>query len=252
MEGHWTEMSPGILPAAVEEESADKVTVVLAVAAVGSGGMLQAGPVGVGCVPVAAVEAETVSAARRGAEAPERIQGSWTGLVIQGEPGNLAAAGFDQEDPAAGRRETGQTVGLKLGSKVAETVMALGGGLAVAPVTVGACGAADRVVLLVCEGQMLVEGAAALGKLPGHLVVRVGAGSRAFVAGLGEDPGQAVHNKVPGPESHNLLVPAVHRIPSGNRMACLPCLQEYVPSGIVGGPEGHNPGWGNQALAVGL
>lgn len=251
MEGHWTEMSPGILPAVVEEESADKVTVVLAVAAVGSGGMLQAGPVGVGCVPVAVVEAETVSAARRGAEAPVRIQGSWTGLVIQGEPGNLEAAGFDQEDPAAGRRETGQTVGLKLGNKVAETVMAPGVGLAVAPVTVGACGTADRVVLLVCEGQTLVEGVAALGKLPGHLVVLVGAGSRGFVAGSGEDPDRAGRNKVPGPESHSLLVPAAHRIPSGNRRACLPCFQEYVPLGIVGGLGGHIPGWGNQALAVG-
>ena len=77
------------------EETADKVTVVLAAA--GSEGTLQAGPVGVGCVPVAAVEAETVPAvaAREAAEAPVWIPGSWTGPVIQVEPGNLAAAGSD-------------------------------------------------------------------------------------------------------------------------------------------------------------
>lgn len=61
---------------AVEEESADKVTVVLA--AVGSVGTLQAGPVGVGCVLVAAEEAETVSAvaAREAVGAPVWILGS--------------------------------------------------------------------------------------------------------------------------------------------------------------------------------
>lgn len=86
MEGRWTEMSPGIPPAVVEEESADKVTVVLAAAAVeGSVGKLQAGPVGVGCVLVAAVdETATVVAARGAAEAPVWNQGSWTGPVIQG------------------------------------------------------------------------------------------------------------------------------------------------------------------------
>lgn len=136
-----------VVPAVVEEESADKVTVVLA--AEGSAGTLQAGPVGVGCVPVVAVEVETVPAvaARGAAEPPVWILGSWTGPVIQGDPGNLAAAGPDWEDPAAGRRETGQTVGLSFGNKVAETVGALGMGLAVAPGTVGACGAADMVVL---------------------------------------------------------------------------------------------------------
>lgn len=63
-------MSPGIPPAVVEEESAEKVTVVLAAA--GSVGTQQAGPVGVGCVPMAAVEAGTVPAvaAREAAEAP--------------------------------------------------------------------------------------------------------------------------------------------------------------------------------------
>lgn len=61
----------------VEEESADKVTVVLAVAE-GSAGTLQVGPVGVGCVLVAAEEAETVPAvaAREVAEAPVWILGS--------------------------------------------------------------------------------------------------------------------------------------------------------------------------------
>lgn len=62
---------------AVEEESADKVTVVLA-AAEGSVGTLQAGPAGVGCVLVAAEEAETVPAvaAREAAEGPVWILGS--------------------------------------------------------------------------------------------------------------------------------------------------------------------------------
>lgn len=128
-----------IVPAVVEAETADKVTVVLA-AAEDSVGKLQAGPVGVGCVPVAAVEAGTVSAvaARGAAEALVWILGSWTGPVIQGDPGNLAAAGPDWEDPAAGRRETGQPVGLRFGNKVAGTVGALVMGLAVAPGTVGA------------------------------------------------------------------------------------------------------------------
>lgn len=57
MKGRWTEMSPGKPPAVVEEESADKVTVVLAAAAAaeGSGSKLQVVPVGVGCVLLAAV-----------------------------------------------------------------------------------------------------------------------------------------------------------------------------------------------------
>lgn len=78
MAGRWTEKSPGIPPAVVEEEeSADKVTVVFA-AAEGSAGTLPAGPVGAGCVPVAAVEVGTVPAvAVRGAvEAPVWILGS--------------------------------------------------------------------------------------------------------------------------------------------------------------------------------
>ena len=201
----------------VEEGSADKVTVVLAAAAAeGSLCTLQAGPVGVGCVPVAAVEAETVPAvaARVAAEALVWILGSWTGPVIQGYPGNLAAAGPGWEDPAAGHTEIGQTVVLRLGNKVAETVGALGMDLAVAPGTGGACGAADRVVLPGCVSQKLAEGGVALGKESGHLVVLVGAGSRGFAAGPGEEPGLAGRNTVPGPGSHSLLVPAVRMIPS--------------------------------------
>ena len=205
-----------VLPAVVEEGSADKVTVVLAAAAAGSPGTLQAGPVGVGCVLVAAVEAETVPAvaARVAAEALVWIPGSWTDPVIQGYPVNLAAAGPGWEDPAAGHTETGQTVVLRLGNKVAETVGALGMDLAVAPGTGGACGAADRVVLPGCVSQKLAEGGVALGKESGHLVVLVGAGSRGFAAGPGEEPGQAGRNTVPGPGSRSLLVPAVHMIPS--------------------------------------
>lgn len=215
----YDEYDPGlrVVPAvAEEEESADKVTVVFAAAAEGSAGTLPAGPVGVGCVPVAAVEAGAVPAVvvRGAAEAPVWILGSWAGPVIQGEPGNLAAAGPDWEGPAAGRRETGQTVGLRFGNKVAEIVGALGMGLAVAPGTVGACGAADRAPLLGCVEQKSAVGGVALGKVSGHPVVLLGAGSRGFAAGLGEEPGQAGRNTVLGPESHMLRVPAVHKIPS--------------------------------------
>lgn len=261
MEGRWTEMSPGIPPAVVEEESADKVTVVraaaVAAAAGGSAGTLQAGPVGVGCVPVVAVEAETVPAvaARGAAGAPVWILGSWTGPVIQGVPGNLAAAGPDWVDPAAGRRETGQIAGLRLGNKGAETVEALGMSLAVAPGTAGACGAADRVVLPGCVERKSVEGGFALGKGSGCPVVLVGAVGRSFAAGSGEEPGQAGRNMVPGPESHSLLVPAVRKIPSEDHTACCPCLQGNVlasPPGIAEDLEGHNPGQGNQAPAVDL
>lgn len=59
-----------------------------------------------------------------------------------------------------------------------------------------------------------MEGGVVLGKESGHPVVLVEVGSRGFAAGLGEEPGQAGHNMVPGPESHNLLVPAVHKNPS--------------------------------------
>lgn len=246
-------MSPGIPPAAVEEESADKVPVVLAaVVAEGSVGTLQAGPVGVGCAPVTAVEADSVSAVavRGAAEAPVWILGSWIGPVIQGELGNLAAVWIDWGELAAGDKETGQTVELKLGNKVAVTVGDLEIGLALAPGTAGACGAVDRVVLPGCVEQKSVEGGVALGKEFAHLAVLVGAGSRGFAAGLGEEPGQVGRNTVPGPESHILLVPAVRRIPSVAHMAFLPCLQGYVlafPLDISGDPEGHNPGQGNRA-----
>lgn len=210
-----------LVPAVVEEEeeSADTVTVVFAAAAVvveGSVGTLPAVPVGAGCVPVAAVEAGTVPAVavRGAAEAPVWILGSWTGPVIQGEPGNLAVLGPDWEGPAAGCKETGQTVGLRVGNKVAEAVGALGMGLAVAPGTVGACGAADRGLLLGCVEQKSAVGGTGLGKVPGHPVVLLGAGNRGSAAGLGEEPDQAVHNMVPGPESHILPVPAVRKIPS--------------------------------------
>lgn len=194
------------------------MTVVLAAAAAGSVGTLQAGPVGVGCVLVAAVEAETAApaaAARGAAEAPVWTLGSWADPAIQGEPGSLAAvAGPDREDPAAGHRETGQTEGLRLENKVAGTVGALGTGLAVAPGAEGACGAADRAVPLGCEEQKSAQGAVALGKVFGRLVVLVAAGSRGSAAGWGEEAGLAGRNTAPGPERHNLLVPAVHTIPS--------------------------------------
>lgn len=241
----------------VEEESADKVTVVLAAAAGGSVGMLQAGPVGAGCVQVAAVEAETVPAvAARGAvEVPVWILGSWTGPVIQGYPVNLAVVGPGWEDLAAGHRETGQTVELMLGNKVVETVGALGMDLAVDPGSVGACGAADRVVHLGCVEQKSVEDGVALGKDLGHLVVLAEAGSTGLAVGLGEGPGQAGHNKVPGPGIHSLLVPAVHKSPSVGHKACHPCLQGYVlafPLDIAEDLEGHNPGQGNRAPAADL
>lgn len=60
---------------------------------------------------------------------------------------------------------------------------------------------------------------------------------------------------VPGPESHSLLVPAVHMIPSVDHMACRPCLQGYVlafPLGIAVDLETHNPDLGNLAPVVKL
>lgn len=76
-------MSPGTPPAVVEEESVDKVTVVLAAA--GSVSKLQTAPVGVGYVPVA-VEDETVTAVavRGSAGVPVWVLGSWIDPVIQG------------------------------------------------------------------------------------------------------------------------------------------------------------------------
>lgn len=167
----------------------------------------------------------------------------------------MAAVGLDWEDPAAGRRETGQTVRRRLENTVAGTVGALGMGLAVAPGIAGACGAADRVVLPGCVDQKLAEGGVALGKVSGHQAVPVGAGSKGFVADLGEEPGLADCNMVLGPESHSLLVPAVRKIPSVDHTACHPCSQGYVlafPLGIAGGLVGHNPDQGIQALVVDL
>lgn len=247
-------MSPGILPAAVEE-SADKVAVVLAAVAEWPGDMLQADSVGVGCAPGVAVEAEIVPAVavRRAAETPVSTLGSWTGPVIlcEGVLVKLTAAGFDQGDPAAGNRATGQSGRQGLENMGAETVGALGVGLAVAPVTVGTYVAADRVALLVRESQMLVQDVVALGKVLAHPVVLAGAGNRGLV--VNEDPGQTGHNKVPGSESHSLLVLVDHRIPSVH-MACFQCLQEYVPVvplGIAGGQEGHTPDQGNQVPVAG-
>lgn len=40
------------------------------------------------------------------------------------------------------------------------------------------------------------------------------AGSRGLAVGLDEEPGQAGCNMVPDPESHSLLVPVDHMIPS--------------------------------------
>lgn len=167
----------------------------------------------------------------------------------------MAAAGPDWEDPAVGRREAGQAVGLRLENKVAEIVGALGMGLAVAPGAVGACGAADMVVLPGCEEQKLAQGGVALGKVSGHPVVPVGAVSRGFAAGLDEEPGQAGRNTVPGPESHNLLLPAVHKIPSVDHMAWYPYFQGFFlafPLGIAGDLESHNPGLGNRVPVVDL
>lgn len=101
---------------------------------------------------------------------------------------------------------------------VAEVAEAPAMGLAVAPGTEGACGTADRVVLPVCEVQKKVQGESALGKVSG-LVVLVKAESRGFAAGLGEKPGQSGCNTALGPESHSLLVPVAHMIPSNRTKA---------------------------------
>lgn len=135
------------------------------------------------------------------------------GPVTQGAPENLVAAGPDWKDLVAVRRETGQTVGLRLENKVAVIVGALAMVLAVAPETVGPCGAADRVVLLGHVEQKKVEGVVALDKAPGPVVLEE-AGYRGFAAGLGEELGQTGRNTVPGPGSCSLLVPVVHKIPS--------------------------------------
>lgn len=226
MEGHSIEMSLGIPPAAVEE-SADKVTVVLAAVTEGPGGT-QAGSVD------EVVEMEPVVAVRVAAESLVWGPDSWT--VIQQELVK-SVVGFDLGQSAVGHRATGPTGKKELGNKKAETVGV--------PVSVGACAAADRAALPVCEGQML-KGVAALGKVPALQAVLAGAGSRGFV--VSEDLGQLGHNTVSGSVSYNLLVPAVRKFPSV-RKACFPCLQRYVlafPLDIFGVPKSHNPGQGNQ------
>lgn len=111
MQGHWTETSPGISPAVVEEESADKVTAVLVAAAAAAErlvGTLQAARVDVGCAPVAVADGTAPAVAAEGfAGGLVRTLGSWIGLGIRGEPGNLAAVWSEWEGPAAGRTETG-------------------------------------------------------------------------------------------------------------------------------------------------
>lgn len=215
-------MNPGISPAA-EEESVDKVTVVLAVVTGGPGGK-QAGSVD------EAAATGPVVAVRRVAERLAWSLDSWT--VIQEELVK-SVVGFDQEQPEVGHKANGSTGKKKLGNKEAESVGV--------PVSVGACAAAaDRAALPVCEGQM--KGAAAQGKVADLQAVLAGAGNKGFV--VNEDLGQAGHNKVSGSESHSLLVPAAHKIPSVHK-ACFPCLQEYVlafPLDISGAPQGHNPG----------
>lgn len=134
--------------------------------------------------------------------------------MIQEEPGNLAAAGSDWEAPAAaGCKETGWTVGLMTECRTAGTEGAPVMGLAVAPGTVGACGAADRVVLLGCV-KLKLEGGAALGKETACRVVQVWAVGKGIVVDSGEEPGLAGCNTEPGPENHTPLVPAVHKCPS--------------------------------------
>lgn len=129
----------------------------------------------------------------------------------------MAAAGPDWEAPAAGRKETGWTVGLMLESRVAGTEEALVMGLVVAPGTVGVCGAADRVVLLGCV-ELKLEGGTALGKGTACQVVQVWAEGKGIVVDLDEEPGLAGCNTVPGPENHTLLVPAVHMYPSAEKI----------------------------------
>lgn len=100
-----------------------------------------------------------------------------------------------------------------------------------------------------------MEGGLALGKVSGRLVVLVEAGSMGFAAGPGEEPDQAGCNMEPGPESHSLLAPAVHKTPSADCTACHPCLLVYAlafPLDIAEDLEGHNPDQGNQDPVVDL
>lgn len=116
-------------------------------------------------------------------------------------------------------------------------------------------GAVDKVVLPGCVKQKSVQGGFALGKVPGPPVVLVGSGSKGSAAGSGEEPGRVGCNTVPGPESHSLLVPAVHKIPSEDHTARYPWLQVNVlafPLEIFEDLEGHNPDQGNLAPVVDL
>lgn len=124
-------MSPGIFPAAVEE-SADKVTAVLAAVTEDPGGM-QAGSVD------ETAETGPLVAVRRVAESLVWHQDSWT--VLQEELVK-SVVGFDQEQPAVGHRATGPTGRQVLGNKGLETVRV--------PVFVRACVAADTEALPVC------------------------------------------------------------------------------------------------------
>lgn len=210
----------GHVPAVGEEESADKVTAVLA-AAERLAGRLQAAPVDAGRVPVAAADgtASAVAAAEGPAGGLVRTLGSWVGLGIRGEPGNLAAVRSEWEAPAAGRTETGWAEWQTPESKVAETGGRLGTGQAGDPGTVRACGAVDRVVPPGCV-ELKTEGGAARGKATAAQADRVGFGSKGIAAGSDEEPDLAGCNTAPGPESRSLLVPAGHKIPSKNENKC--------------------------------
>lgn len=193
------------------------------------------GPVGTQTGSVDAMAETGPAVAVREAESLLWSLGSWT--VIQVEVVK-SVFGFAQQQPVVGRRATGPTVKMELENKKAVTVGV--------PVPVGACAAADRAALPVCEGQML-EGVAALGKEPDLQAVLAGAGNRGFVER--EDLGQAGYNRVFGFESHSFLVPAVHKIPSVHK-ACFPCFQGNdlaLPLDTFGVPEGRTLGQGNQA-----
>lgn len=173
------------VPAAVEG-SADKVTVVLAAAE----DKQQADLVDVGCVQVAVVEAEAVSAAARGAAgAPVWVRGNWLGPAIQVYPGNFAvAAGPGWEDTAVDHTSTDQTVGLMLGSMVAGPEETPGLEPTEGPGIVGACGAADKVGQL-AHAKQSMEGEVVLDKESGHLVVLEEMVNKESAAGLCEEPG---------------------------------------------------------------
>lgn len=205
----------GHVPAVVEEESADKVTAVLAAAAECLAGRLQAAPVDAGRVPVAAAggTAPAVAAAEGPAGGLVRTLGSWIGLGIRGEPGNLAAVQSEWEAPAAGRTETGWAAWQAPESKAAETGGRLGTGQAGDPGTVGACGAVDRVVPPGCV-ELKTEGGAARGKATAAQADRVVAVSKGIAAGSDAEPDLAGCNTAPGPVSRRLLVPVGHKIPS--------------------------------------